>query len=159
MRGITGADMKPIAAGFLIRSINKLYLLGHVTQPDSYVFNPKDRLWTIPKGVINEGERLIDCALRETKEETGIDLPSIFNPFDYSIQPKYTITTKHKVNYIFEFWDTYGTLLDKSIKCESLIENKRFPYMNGKPEIDMFIWVNKEQASQLIQDSLKGLFE
>ncbi len=31
--------------------------------------------------------------------------------------------------------------------------------MNGKPEIDMFIWVNKEQASQLIQDSLKGLFE
>lgn len=151
--------MKPIAAGFLIRSANDLYLLGHVTQPDSYVFNPTDRLWTVPKGVINEGERLIDCAIRETKEETGLDLPALFSPFDYSTPPKYVITTKHKINHIFEFGDTYGTLLNRTIKCESLIENKRFPQMNGKPEIDMFIWANRQQAFQIIQDSLKVLFE
>lgn len=36
--------------------------------------------WTIPKGVVNEGEELLDAACREFEEETGIPPQAPFLP-------------------------------------------------------------------------------
>lgn len=36
-------------------------------------FAHKDR-WGIPKGHVNEGESIEECAVREVKEETGVDI-------------------------------------------------------------------------------------
>ena len=36
--------------------------------------------WSFPKGKCKRGEREIDCALRELKEETGLELPSGMTP-------------------------------------------------------------------------------
>lgn len=150
--------MKLIAAGFLIKSHGK-YLLGHVTQNESYVYNPTDRLWTIPKGVLNEGETLLECAIRETREETGLDVSQFFPMCGISaLDPNFTISTKYKTNHIFLLNDVDGVLYSHEFKCNSLIENKRLPHMNGKPEIDMFMWASREQASQLVHESIRTLF-
>lgn len=36
--------------------------------------------WSFPKGKCKRGERELDCALRELKEETGLELPSSLQP-------------------------------------------------------------------------------
>lgn len=148
--------MKLSSAGFLIES-NGLYLLGHATQSDKYVFNPEDRNWTIPKGVVDEGESLFQGAVRETIEETGFDVTSYWD-FSEEPIPDVVISTKRKDIYIFKLKDASGKLPLRDFFCDSIIENERLPHMNGKPEIDMFIWVNRTQAEKLVFNSLKILF-
>lgn len=147
--------MKIDAAGFLIES-NGLYLLGHATQSDTYVFNPDDRNWSIPKGAVNSDESLIDAAVRETLEETGFDVRTHWNHLPE--KPLFIIESKRKVNHVFHLIDTSGQLPLLYFYCDSLIYNKKLPHMDGKPEIDMFIWANKKQAEKIVFNSLKLLF-
>lgn len=55
-----------LSCGFLIRDINTGLYLGCVP------YGSKDGLCDLPKGQQEEGERKIETALRELKEETGI---------------------------------------------------------------------------------------
>jgi len=55
------------SAGLLIIQDNKM-LLAHPTRAPWY------GTYTIPKGKVEEGETYLDAALRETKEEVGIDV-------------------------------------------------------------------------------------
>jgi len=51
-----------ISAGIIFINENKI-LLGHSTG---------NKHWDIPKGLIEDGEKPVDAAIRETKEETNI---------------------------------------------------------------------------------------
>lgn len=68
--------------------------------------------WGIPKGVVEDGENIVDCALRELKEETGIVIESrdlsryIFN-FKYK-------NIKRQVFIFFAYVD------DTSIEADNL---------------------------------------
>jgi ADP-ribose pyrophosphatase YjhB (NUDIX family) len=55
------------SAGFVIIQDNKI-LLGHPTN------QPWFNSYSFPKGKMEEGEDIIETALRETKEEIGIDI-------------------------------------------------------------------------------------
>lgn len=55
---------------FLFSTLQKKILLCHPT-------NTKWNNWSIPKGVMEQGEQSFDVASRELKEETGIDLLAI----------------------------------------------------------------------------------
>jgi ADP-ribose pyrophosphatase YjhB (NUDIX family) len=55
------------SAGLLILQDNKM-LLAHPTRAPWY------GTYTIPKGKVENGESYLDAALRETKEEVGIDI-------------------------------------------------------------------------------------
>jgi len=55
------------SAGLLIIQDNKM-LLAHPTKAPWY------GTYTIPKGKVEEGESYIDAAIRETKEEIGIEI-------------------------------------------------------------------------------------
>ena len=55
------------SAGLLIIQDNKM-LLAHPTKAPWY------GTYTIPKGKVEEGESYIKAAIRETKEEVGIDI-------------------------------------------------------------------------------------
>lgn len=148
--------MRPTSAGFLIRS-NGMYLLGHATQPDSYQFNPTDRNWTIPKGVMDPGETTIAAAIRETFEETGVNVLLHFK-IDLEMKPHCIINTKQKDIVVFLIDDPTGKVMQLDFECKSIIVNKKLPHMNGKPEIDMFMWANRKQAESLVFNSLKILF-
>jgi 8-oxo-dGTP diphosphatase len=46
-------------------------------------FEPREGLWTLPAGFVEYGEHVEECAVRETKEETGLDveLTGLFNAY------------------------------------------------------------------------------
>jgi 8-oxo-dGTP pyrophosphatase MutT (NUDIX family) len=50
--------------------------------------------WGIPKGHVNEGELLVDCALRETREEAGIDA-TVIEPLS-ALDPVYVTYKKER---------------------------------------------------------------
>ena len=37
-------------------------------------FDPRKNLWTLPAGFVEYDEHIAECAVRETKEETGLDV-------------------------------------------------------------------------------------
>lgn len=81
-------DLKPkmtaivAAGGVLYRSVNGCYqvLLIH-----------RNGYWDIPKGKLEVGETIEECACREVSEEIGVPLPTIIAPLD---------TTSH--SYVME---------------------------------------------------------
>lgn len=69
--------MQEISAGILIYRFNTEneieVLLGKMGGP--YWANRNSGVWNIPKGHIEPGETLLDCALREFQEETNLIIP------------------------------------------------------------------------------------
>ncbi len=72
-----------ISAGLLIIFGNKVLL----AKPSKGTKN----MWGIPKGKVEDGEQLIEAAIRETKEEIGIDIP-----LNKIIKDAYTISYRNK---------------------------------------------------------------
>ena len=58
---------KTIAAGIFLVNKEKQVLICHPT-------NHPSNVWSIPKGKIEDGEEPIDAAIRETYEESNVDL-------------------------------------------------------------------------------------
>jgi 8-oxo-dGTP pyrophosphatase MutT (NUDIX family) len=66
-------DMSPIpkhitVAGVVLRDEEGRYLLVQEKQPGAY------GLWNLPAGWVDEGESLVQAALREAREETGLEV-------------------------------------------------------------------------------------
>lgn len=98
--------------------------------------------WTVPGGVIEKDESPRDAALREVKEEIGLDLKSIhFLCIDYMSSKDSGYSTKDEnMQFIF-----YGGTLDS----EDL--NKM---QTPKDEISEYKFVAKEEAIKLVNDRL-----
>ena len=135
-----------ISAGLL------MYRMATSGAPEFFLVHPggpffKNRdlgFWTIPKGLSHPGEELIDTAVREFQEETGI-IPS--PPFaDIG-------TIKQKSGKIVHAWAFAGDWHpDTGIKCnEFLLE---WPPRSGKkvafPEVDRAAWWDYPKAVKAI---------
>lgn len=81
---------KRTAAGFVLANVDggRLYLLLH---------NPRHGTWLPPKGHTEDGEDLLEVALRETLEETGIDDMKVIEGFERSFE--YDVDTKKRGKY------------------------------------------------------------
>lgn len=76
---------QPVSCGFLI-------LRG---QPiDSFLLMKHPRRWDLPKGHVDEGESLMQCALRELEEETGISSKDIEVDPDFQFENRYMVNQK-----------------------------------------------------------------
>jgi len=143
------------SAGILIESKGK-FLLGHATNLETGGIGFFDQRWTIPKGIIDDGETSIDAAIRETLEETGIDVvnlgfhPTFYKSISYTVKTE-TVHYKKELD-IFYINDEVGSLQDKLFVCTSMITG------TVVPEIDKFLWVNKEQCKLMVFKSLIQLF-
>jgi ADP-ribose pyrophosphatase YjhB (NUDIX family) len=120
-----------IAAGGLVKNKDNEYLL---------IF--RNGRWDLPKGKLDAGENIEDCALREVKEECGINNLSILKklPSTYHI---YTEKEKQilKITHWFE--------MKSSDSCELK------PQRNEG--IEKAVWVTKEEAKKLLSTSFASL--
>lgn len=131
-----------IAAGIFLLRENARILICHPT-------NHAPDFWSIPKGKLNNGETPLQAAIRETFEETNIDLKDYkavkaLTPVNYSHKKKMIhpfVVWEHANKHID--WDSFD------IKCNSNVPEAR----GGFPEMDDYKWVTIEEARPLLHQT------
>lgn len=145
------------SADTLINSKGK-YLMCHATKPDGSI-GFFDKRWGIPKGRVDSAESAYEAAIRETLEETSIDLIALdfipkkeiykslkYNSYDDKRNKVY------KVLDVFMVEDELGILQKESLSCSTFV-----PKLNI-PEIDQYYWSTPSQAKSMCFKSLRTLF-
>lgn len=141
-----------ISAGFLIKSTNDKYLIVKPTGGTT-------KGWGIPKGKRDPGELILDAAIRETYEETGLKVTDHTNEIEYEAEPffHYKVETteggskKKFVKDVFVFRAYATTKIEEyPFECKS--------FLGDVPEIDAFEWVTLEEAHERVVKSQKGIF-
>jgi predicted NUDIX family NTP pyrophosphohydrolase len=129
------------SAGILVyKNVNEelMVLLAHNGGP--FFKNKDEGWWTIPKGLINEGEDKLSAAKREFKEETGQTAPE----GDYISLG----SVKQANNKIVYCWAIEADIDVRSIKSNTF--DLEWPPKSGIvkqfPEIDKAEWFNVARA-------------
>lgn len=142
-----------ISAGLLMcRKTNELeFFLVH---PGGPFFKNKDLgTWSIPKGLPNDNEELLQTAQREFHEETGLSSHPPFEPLG-SVQQK-AGKIVHAWGFLGE-WDPATGITCNTFKLE-------WPPRSGKfqefPEQDKAEWMNYERAIKYINPAQIPLLE
>lgn len=133
--------MKQISAGVIIINDKGKILACIPSGKEKMTSNFCD----IPKGRIEEGESPIEAAIRETFEETGIDLSNV-ELTDLGKHPY----LKNKDLHLFRC--NFNVDL-KTLKCTSFFDFKGHKI----PEVVDFIWVEKENIKNIYYKALYPL--
>ncbi|MCW3104781.1 MAG: hypothetical protein JWO09_3221 [Bacteroidetes bacterium] len=113
--------------------------------------NASWKTWSLPKGMKDGEETAYDAAIRELKEETGIDASKL-NLLQTAALPPVRYKKQNKVLESF-LLITDTSLQDHTFVCNSLTKS-------GIPEIDRWAWVAPEQlASRLHESQLENYEE
>ena len=136
--------MREVSCGFIIVNNDKKVLLGKTSRGHYTVF----------KGKMEKGEILLDTALRELREESGIDLNNIENIWDYVSEDfVFTYRLKNKDVFLFLLEDEEGLLDNVKLKCESTYNHKG----KEKLEIEGYKWIKIKNMNKYIFPSQKGI--
>lgn len=114
-----------------------------IVHPGGPFFRNKDEgSWSIPKGLVEEGEDPLDCAAREFAEETGLPLPrGPFTPLG---------EIRQRGGKLVRAWAFHGDCDPARIESNSF--ELEWPPRSGRkqsfPEIDRALFVSPELAKQ-----------
>jgi predicted NUDIX family NTP pyrophosphohydrolase len=133
------------SAGLLMCRLNDGVLEYFLVHPGGPFYAKKeDGVWSIPKGVPDPNEELLDAARREFLEETGISATPPFHSIG---------TAKLKSGKIIHAW-TFEGKWDPAVAIVSNTFPLEWPPKSGKfiqvPENDRAEWVQKERAEKMI---------
>ena len=134
--------MKILAAGIFLINKEQKILICHPSN------HPAD-VWSIPKGKVEKDELEIDAALRETYEETNVDLTQVDWLIELDIQ---TYSHKKKALRPFVVMETKNPSIDFNsfdLKCNSNVPKAR----GGFPEMDDYMWVDIDTARKLLHET------
>lgn len=142
-----------VSAGLLLFRRTSGTLEVFLAHPGGPFWTKRDTgAWTIPKGVVDEGEDLLDGARREFHEETGIEAPGPFIPLG---------AIKQKAGKTVHAWAWEGDAdADKVTSNNSRTE---WPRGSGNwityPEIDRCAWYDAPIAKRKIIPAQAELIE
>jgi 8-oxo-dGTP pyrophosphatase MutT (NUDIX family) len=129
--------MMKTTCGIFLYDLTNRFLIVHPTDHPS-------NIWSIPKGTNESGETFLESAIRELKEETGMDLNCLeytilddINPIKYKTSNKQLKSFRIKINGI--------------IDIDMLYCNSYFKHSSGslKKEVDIFRMVTEKHLHLL----------
>lgn len=135
--------IKTIAAGVFIINKNNKVLIGHPT-------NHKPNTWSIPKGKVESLETYLEACIRETFEETNIELSDYKDKLIMLDSVNYS--HKKKMLIPFVLFENDCEFLDLSmitLQCNSNVPEER----GGFPEMDGYDWVTIDEARKLLHET------
>jgi 8-oxo-dGTP pyrophosphatase MutT (NUDIX family) len=133
--------MKTISYGVLILNEQGQLLLAHATG---------QKHWDIPKGGAEEGESAREAAIREVREETGIDL-SVSSMEELGRMPYIPRKDLHLFRAVLHTRDCDIA----ACKCTSFFPHRTSGVMT--PEVDRFKWVDVAEVPALAAKSMTAL--
>lgn len=130
-----------LSCGLLVINERAELLLGHSTGSNH---------WDLPKGLIDEGEDPATCALREAREEFGLE----FAPDRLIDLGRYAYYRGKDLHLFAVVTTSTGTRPDLC-RCTSYFEH----YSTGQqvPEIDGFAWAGDLQLPSMLARSMRML--
>ena len=132
-----------ISAGFAIKSLDQ-YLFGKAYSKNTA------KSWAIFKGNVEKDETLLEAAIRELREESGIDA-NYFKKYIKGNKPIFSYPVKTKVVHVFMLESSSKDLQNVSLKCVSKITGTKIP------EITAYSWMNLDEALNKVYPSQLGL--
>ena len=142
-----------VSAGILLfrRTNGELeFLLAHPGGP--FWVNRDVGAWTIPKGLLDEGEELFAAACREFAEETGLQLTGPFIELG---------SIRQKAGKQVYAWACEGEADPENLS--SNLMRLQYPHGSGQwltfPEVDRYAWCSTEVAREKINPAQVAFIE
>jgi 8-oxo-dGTP pyrophosphatase MutT (NUDIX family) len=135
---------KVITSGLFIFRKDKRFLVCHPT-------NHNPNFFSIPKGKVEEDEIFLECAIRETYEETNLDLKSCLDFNIYYLDVK-NYKNKKKRLYPFLLLEKDDSQFDWNsieLKCNSIVVKQKIIF----PEMDGYKWITIEEANNILHET------
>ncbi|MBN8442252.1 MAG: NUDIX domain-containing protein [Thauera sp.] len=130
-----------LSCGLLVINEQAELLVGHSTGSSH---------WDLPKGLIEPGEHPIECALREAREEFGLEFPA-GRLVDLGRHPYY----RGKDLHLFAVSSSTTECPPERCRCSSYFAH----YRTGQsvPEIDGFAWADEDALRSRLGWSMRRL--
>ncbi len=115
--------------------------------------------WEFPKGGIEKGEKALEAAKREIKEETDFDV-DVEDIKKYDCKGEYLYEKELKdrpgvIGQTYELFSVEFPRFARAIKYD-VREHTNFKWVSYKQAMKMLTWDNQKEALKLVEDSLKG---
>ena len=145
--------MPIISAGLLLYRKRDRSLQVFLVHPGGPLWSKKDAgVWSIPKGLVDQGENPLEGAKREFQEETGFTASGQF----ISLRP-----VKLRSGKVIQAWAVESDCDAAEIKSNTF--TMEWPPRAGRrqefPEVDRAAWFDIEEAKQKINQGQAGLLE
>lgn len=128
---------------YLYNTKNKKILVCHAS-------NSSWDKWSIPKGLMDEGEEPFMAACRELKEETGVDCNNLHILQTYPLPAiRYQKQNKALKSYLII---SDSDLENFSFNCQILVNN-------DVPEVDGWKWISLNKIKDYLHESQQQNFE
>jgi predicted NUDIX family NTP pyrophosphohydrolase len=142
-----------VSAGLVLfrRGVQGLEVL--LAHPGGPFWRDRDAgAWTIPKGIVDEGEDLLDAARREFQEETGIPPTGPFIPLG---------SIRQKAGKVVHAWAWEGDADARAIVSNTA--RVEWPPGSGRwvtyPEVDRCAWCDPDSARRRINAAQAELID
>lgn len=138
------SSKSPTSAGLLLFRRGQNGLEVFLAHPGGPFWQSKDAgAWTIPKGLVDEGEEVLSCARREFLEETGIEPRGPFHELG---------TVRQKAGKLIYAWAWEGDADPAIVRSNTF--KMEFPRGSGRmievPEVDRCEWYSLLAAREKI---------
>jgi predicted NUDIX family NTP pyrophosphohydrolase len=142
-----------VSAGLLLYRRREGVLEFFLAHPGGPFWRAReDGAWTIPKGIVEEGEVPLAAARREFREEIGFDPEGPFRELG---------SVRQKAGKIVHAWAVQGDADPDAI--ESNIARLEWPRGSGRwityPEVDRCGWFDAREAKRLVNPAQADLID